>query len=388
MPACWTPPAGRWSAGARRPRDGRDADLHRPGQGIRRGGRGGPQPSPEQAKVFAEIVQQQIFTEGSTNAFLVGSILMLAASAVIWIFLDVKHEELATDGPEGVVAPDRLPCTNTPRRSPSRRSSLGRIRHPHSGAAPRSYVTDPHLTTYEPRRRTSMAAAARRQAHHASRSTAERLWRRALWLQRASPHAPMRPGSGCGLCATATGDGRGADPPEDARWALDRLREAHGDLPVVSSATPWAPGWRCTWPTTRRSSASSVLAPWWSADNPVATSRAAPCGRPAGAGTAPRPSARPAATSPCAHGGEQCRAERHGRARPLHGRGLTGGADVALASVLEVVAVQVPAPATRRTHHRLVGQSARGSEVLGDRRGGLTARPADSVDGPRDRRSA
>jgi predicted MFS family arabinose efflux permease len=65
---------------------------------------GGPQPSPEQAKVFAEIAQQQIFTEGSTNAFLVGSILMLAASAVIWIFLDVKHEELATDGPEGVVA--------------------------------------------------------------------------------------------------------------------------------------------------------------------------------------------------------------------------------------------------------------------------------------------
>ena len=63
-----------------------------------------PQPSPEQAKVFAEIAQQQIFTEGSTNAFLVGSILMLAASAVIWIFLDVKHEELATDGPEGVVA--------------------------------------------------------------------------------------------------------------------------------------------------------------------------------------------------------------------------------------------------------------------------------------------
>jgi hypothetical protein len=27
---------------------------------------------------------------------------MLAASAVIWIFLDVKHQELATDGPEGV----------------------------------------------------------------------------------------------------------------------------------------------------------------------------------------------------------------------------------------------------------------------------------------------
>ena len=65
---------------------------------------GEPQPSAEQAQAFAEIAQQQIFTEGSTNAFLVGSILMLAASVVIWIFLDVKHEELATDGPEGVVA--------------------------------------------------------------------------------------------------------------------------------------------------------------------------------------------------------------------------------------------------------------------------------------------
>jgi EmrB/QacA subfamily drug resistance transporter len=65
---------------------------------------GGPQLSAEQMQKFQEIAQQQIFTEGSTNAFLVGSILMLAASVVIWVFLDVKHEELATDGPEGVVA--------------------------------------------------------------------------------------------------------------------------------------------------------------------------------------------------------------------------------------------------------------------------------------------
>jgi hypothetical protein len=63
-----------------------------------------PQLSAEQVERFQQIAQQQIFTEGSTNAFLVGSILMLAASVVIWIFLDVKHEELATDGPEGVVA--------------------------------------------------------------------------------------------------------------------------------------------------------------------------------------------------------------------------------------------------------------------------------------------
>jgi EmrB/QacA subfamily drug resistance transporter len=63
---------------------------------------GGAQPTPEQAERFQLIAQQQIFTEGSTNAFLVGSLLMLAASVVIWVFLDVKHEELATDGPEHV----------------------------------------------------------------------------------------------------------------------------------------------------------------------------------------------------------------------------------------------------------------------------------------------
>lgn len=58
------------------------------------------------ADKLAEFLQyagfQATFTEGATNAFLIGSIMMLAASAVIWIFLDVKHTELATDGPEGV----------------------------------------------------------------------------------------------------------------------------------------------------------------------------------------------------------------------------------------------------------------------------------------------
>lgn len=42
------------------------------------------------------------FPSGATHAFLVGSIMMLATSVIIWIFLDVKHDELATDGPEGV----------------------------------------------------------------------------------------------------------------------------------------------------------------------------------------------------------------------------------------------------------------------------------------------
>ncbi len=66
---------------------------------------GGQAPPPEVLEQMESIARLQIFTEGSTQAFLVGSILMLAASVVIWIFLDVKHEELATDGPAGVAAP-------------------------------------------------------------------------------------------------------------------------------------------------------------------------------------------------------------------------------------------------------------------------------------------
>jgi len=45
---------------------------------------------------------QGSFTAGAEAAFLVGAVMMVAASAVIWIFLNVKHTELATDGPEGV----------------------------------------------------------------------------------------------------------------------------------------------------------------------------------------------------------------------------------------------------------------------------------------------
>jgi EmrB/QacA subfamily drug resistance transporter len=42
------------------------------------------------------------FPTGATHAFLVGVFMMLAGSAVVWAFLDVEHEELATDAPEGV----------------------------------------------------------------------------------------------------------------------------------------------------------------------------------------------------------------------------------------------------------------------------------------------
>lgn len=52
---------------------------------------------------LGQLASLGAFTEGATMAFFVGSLMMIAASAIVWIFLDVKHEELATESaPEGV----------------------------------------------------------------------------------------------------------------------------------------------------------------------------------------------------------------------------------------------------------------------------------------------
>jgi len=64
-------------------------------------GAAGVDPGTEKGANFLEAAFfQATFTEGATHAFLIASLMMLAASLVVWIFLDVKHEELATDGPE------------------------------------------------------------------------------------------------------------------------------------------------------------------------------------------------------------------------------------------------------------------------------------------------
>lgn len=47
-------------------------------------------------------VWQGSFTDAATSGFFVGTFMMLAASLLIWTLLNVKHEELATDGPAGV----------------------------------------------------------------------------------------------------------------------------------------------------------------------------------------------------------------------------------------------------------------------------------------------
>jgi len=42
------------------------------------------------------------FAAGATHAFLVGAFMIWGASLIIWLLLNVKHTELATDAPEGV----------------------------------------------------------------------------------------------------------------------------------------------------------------------------------------------------------------------------------------------------------------------------------------------
>lgn len=58
---------------------------------------------PRLEETVAHLARLTAFTDGATMAFLVGSLMALAASALIWVGLDVRHEELATDGPEPAV---------------------------------------------------------------------------------------------------------------------------------------------------------------------------------------------------------------------------------------------------------------------------------------------
>ncbi|WP_445258085.1 MFS transporter [Nocardioides aurantiacus] len=65
----------------------------------------GAEPTEQMRAAFANIAYQGAFTEGATNAFLTGAFMIWGASVIVWIFLGVKHEELATDdAPAGVHA--------------------------------------------------------------------------------------------------------------------------------------------------------------------------------------------------------------------------------------------------------------------------------------------
>lgn len=79
------------------------ADVAGPMRDAIVAGGGDPAQVTDSGLTFLEVaVFSSSFPEGATHAFLVAAGLMLAASAVIWAFLNVKHTEMATDAPEGV----------------------------------------------------------------------------------------------------------------------------------------------------------------------------------------------------------------------------------------------------------------------------------------------
>jgi pimeloyl-ACP methyl ester carboxylesterase len=97
-------------------------------------------------------------------------------------------------------------------------------------------------------------------------------WRRALWLQR--DIAARAHGAGVGVWSVRyreRGWNGGVDRAGDARWALDELRSAHGDVPVVLLGHSM--GARVAVHVADDPSVRGVvgLAPWWSAQDPVET---------------------------------------------------------------------------------------------------------------------
>lgn len=70
---------------------------------IGAGGGGAPDPAAVE-RLQSVIGSQAAFTEGATDAFLTGGFMIWLGSLIVWIFLSVKHEEMATDeAPEGIV---------------------------------------------------------------------------------------------------------------------------------------------------------------------------------------------------------------------------------------------------------------------------------------------
>ena len=97
-------------------------------------------------------------------------------------------------------------------------------------------------------------------------------WRRALWLQRDIARRAHESGVGVWLLRyRERGWNGGTDRAADARWALDELRAAHGDVPVVLLGHSM--GARVAVHVSDDPSVRGVvgLAPWWSAEDPVAT---------------------------------------------------------------------------------------------------------------------
>jgi pimeloyl-ACP methyl ester carboxylesterase len=136
-------------------------------------------------------------------------------------------------------------------------------------------VSKPYLTTYDaPGRPRAMVLVLHGGKPRSNQTVDGRSasWRRAGWLARDIAQQAHDAGAGVWLARyRRRGWNGGADPVSDARWTLDRLREVHGDVPVVLLGHSM--GARVAVHVADDPSVVGVvgLAPWWSADDPVAT---------------------------------------------------------------------------------------------------------------------
>lgn len=63
-----------------------------------------PTPTADEQKQFGETIFQVAFTHGAAQAFLVGAFMIWAGSALLWLFMNVSHEEInETEAPAGVM---------------------------------------------------------------------------------------------------------------------------------------------------------------------------------------------------------------------------------------------------------------------------------------------
>lgn len=136
-------------------------------------------------------------------------------------------------------------------------------------------MTDPLLTTYDaPGRPRAMILVLHGGKPRSSLPIDGRSasWRRALWLQRAIAQRAHASGVGVWLPRyRERGWNGGADRVADARWTLDRVREVHGEVPVILLGHSM--GARVAVHVADDTSVRGVvgLAPWWSAHDPVST---------------------------------------------------------------------------------------------------------------------
>ena len=136
-------------------------------------------------------------------------------------------------------------------------------------------MSDPHLTTYDaPGRPRAMVLVLHGGKPRSDQSVDGRSasWRRAAWLTRDIAQQAHEDGVGVWLVRyRRRGWNGGTDTVADARWALDRLREVHGDVPVVLLGHSM--GARVAVHVADAPSVVGVvgLAPWWSATDPVRT---------------------------------------------------------------------------------------------------------------------